>query len=57
MYLGENHSSHKAGSVSFKCYWHNAQNMTEINILYKYLKYEYILQKSIDMLMTNLDAL
>ena len=56
MHLGENRGAHNADNVSFKCYWCNAKlNMTEKNVLYKYLKYS--LQKSTNILMTNLNAL
>lgn len=56
MHLKENHGAHKADNMYLLTVTDAivSQNMIEIT-LYKYLKY--ILQKSTNIVMTNLDAL
>ena len=56
MHLEENHSAHKADIIYLSTVTDAtvSQNMIEINS-YKYFKY--ILQKSTNIVMTNLDAL
>lgn len=56
MHLRGNHGAHKAGDMYLLTVTDAMLNqiMIEINVLYKYLKY--ILQKSTNMLMTNLDV-
>lgn len=53
--LGKNDGVHKADNIYILSVISNAKSaIIEINFLYKYFKY--VLQKSTNMLMTNLDA-